>query len=227
MTACGRTLSATRRISPRLSRGSATGTPMLRVSRCSHEPTRAAGVHRAAHVQSAMVLLADRPTIVSSPPGPSISGDCLQCFAQRQVMKTRNPRRQRFVRPQPAAAPAVPRHNPHPGHGRGAAPRCRSARVVGAVVVPVIIHRPLSLPHLNRDAASTRSRHQQRSAPAGMSRGPAPSWRCFFPVTAFSVSQARASIGATTSRLVGLCLIQACGVVTALVLRRWASGSPD
>jgi len=59
---------------------------MLRVSRCNHDPMRAAGVQRPAHAQSAMVLLAEMPTSASSPPGLSIWRASLQRFAQRLVM---------------------------------------------------------------------------------------------------------------------------------------------
>jgi hypothetical protein len=81
--------------------------------------------------------------------------------------------------------------------------------MVGAVVVLVVIHWLLV-------CATT---DQQRSAPLRMSRESAAGWRDRLLSTACSASQARALIGATTSRLVGLWLIQASSGGTVPTLR--------
>src|SRR5882672_9995883 len=81
--------------------------------------------------------------------------------------------------------------------------------VIGAVVVPVIIHWPL--------VCATAD--QQRSTPLRMSRESGAGWRDLLLSTACSASDARALIGATTPRLVGLWLIQACSGGTVPTLR--------
>jgi hypothetical protein len=81
--------------------------------------------------------------------------------------------------------------------------------VLGAGVVPVIIHWLLI-------CATT---DQQRSTPLRMSRESAAGWRDRLLSTACSASQARALIGPTTSRLVGLWLIQASSGGTVPTLR--------
>jgi hypothetical protein len=53
-----------------------------------------------------------------------------------------------------------------------------------------------------------------------MTRGSASSWRCLLFSTAWSALQARALIGASTSRLVGPRLTRVGSVDTALILYR-------
>jgi len=67
-------------------------------------------------------------------------------------------------------------------------------------------------------AQSARRRRQQRSAPLGIRRAVAPAWRVLFLSTACNASQARALIGATTSRLAGVCQVQDRSVDTVWVL---------
>ena len=81
--------------------------------------------------------------------------------------------------------------------------------VVGGVAVPVVIHWPLVC--VTSD--------QQRSRPLRISCGSAGTWRDLLLSTACSASQARALIGAITSRLVGLWLLRGCSVGTISILR--------
>ena len=81
--------------------------------------------------------------------------------------------------------------------------------VVGGVTVPVVIHWPLVC--VTSD--------QQRSRPLRISCGSAGTWRDLLLSTACSASQARALIGAITSRLVGLWLLRGCSVGTISILR--------
>jgi len=67
--------------------------------------------------------------------------------------------------------------------------------------------------------------NQQRSIPLRISRWSARTWRDVLLSTACSASQARALIGAITSRLVGLWLLRGCSVGTISILHlfgRWA-----
>ena len=81
--------------------------------------------------------------------------------------------------------------------------------MVGGVTVPVVIHWPLVC--VTSD--------QQRSRPLRISCGSAGTWRDLLLSTACSASQARALIGAITSRLVGLWLLRGCSVGTISILR--------
>ena len=65
----GSTSSTVRRMSSRPSCGSVTTTPILRVSECSRDPSRAAGTHIADQTRSRTVLLAAHPTTAISPVG--------------------------------------------------------------------------------------------------------------------------------------------------------------